>query len=754
MNRKLSLLILFFVASGGVTTNWLFAQTADDLNEGTKLEYDGTNEIWRLKWWSRAGNTYFMQHSEDLVTWNWVPAIEAGGDSVKEWGFISNGDRFFMRLQHTDIPSTDPENDDFDGDGFSNLEEILAGSHPFDVANTPQTPDAPLHIDATFVFPHSVLITWAPVHGAAEYLIERQGCAGEWVVITTVENSTLSFLDEGISASHNYHYRVTAINAAGASTSTQTPSGSGSGGVNIPDLSADPEGDWDSDGVINRLDPFPHITERWNPGPFYAMIELSSIDEDLADAEVADIAEGLHMVLIPNNSNSWACWSPNAGLTMLSQALDPESLGMGDFSINSAGTVFGNALHDDEHTLPAIWVAGSNLPSPLPMPDISSYWTERELEYRPEYQWGYSEVMSDAGHFVGRGQIIANDRYGRLGSIRAVLYWGNSGLTPVPIQDPATELMQITGVNNAGTVIGARQPSGTTDQRTGFIGSTLVGFMPLGINTEGTTVGKSFTDHNTYYLRNPSGDVTMLPNAVWIYSLNDSRDVLGISTGNGDTLWRYDSELEKHEEIPLLETLPENTSFSHALKLLTSSIIAVHIEVYSRPALLLPIDIAVDANRDGLVEFGRDTTTAEKPFRFWINEDFDHGEDDDYLSGDANSSDSIINGIRDLEDIVQIKFRIPQMLVDMAKAGTAQLGFKWKDVTSDAPSVRIWSGSPDQDSIDYLKDNTVAFAIAEDNNLSTNSARLVTGTSSVWLRDDLMTDATGDTVTLLMEGVD
>jgi len=129
MNRKF--LLPFFAAAGVIGAGFLLAQTADDLNEGTKLEYDTTNEIWRFKWWGKAGRTYFIQHSEDLVLWNWVPVVESGDDSVKEWGLTTTSDKFFMRLRHTDVPTTDPENDDFDSDGVPNLAEVMQGTNPF-----------------------------------------------------------------------------------------------------------------------------------------------------------------------------------------------------------------------------------------------------------------------------------------------------------------------------------------------------------------------------------------------------------------------------------------------------------------------------------------------------------------------------------------------------------------------------------------------------------------------------------------------
>lgn len=130
MSRKPLLLILAVLILTG--SGWLFAQSAGDLNEGADLHFDDTNEIWRFQWWGRAGRTYFIQHTDDLHDgWTWLPLIESGDDDIKEWGFTTSGNRFFLRLRHTDIPTSDPEGDDFDGDGLSNLEELLLGTDPF-----------------------------------------------------------------------------------------------------------------------------------------------------------------------------------------------------------------------------------------------------------------------------------------------------------------------------------------------------------------------------------------------------------------------------------------------------------------------------------------------------------------------------------------------------------------------------------------------------------------------------------------------
>lgn len=116
---------------GLVSTVLLPAQNPGDPNEGSRVQWDAANGIWRLKWWGKAGRTYFIQHSDNLAEpWQWVPVIESGHGSVREWGFTTSGDRFFLRLRHTDAPTTDLENGDFDGDGLGNMEELLLGTDP------------------------------------------------------------------------------------------------------------------------------------------------------------------------------------------------------------------------------------------------------------------------------------------------------------------------------------------------------------------------------------------------------------------------------------------------------------------------------------------------------------------------------------------------------------------------------------------------------------------------------------------------
>jgi len=91
----------------------------------------GTNDSWNLEWDGVSGRTYFLQWSENLIDWFYFPLIESGGGAPLNYGFTTDGPRFFLRLQFSDQVTSDPYVDDFDGDTLTNWEEVaLYGSDP------------------------------------------------------------------------------------------------------------------------------------------------------------------------------------------------------------------------------------------------------------------------------------------------------------------------------------------------------------------------------------------------------------------------------------------------------------------------------------------------------------------------------------------------------------------------------------------------------------------------------------------------
>lgn len=89
-----------------------------------------------LRWYGHDERTYFIQVSDPndhLKRWTWAPIIESGNDEDISYEVDGTADKGFFRLKYTDQPTTDPDNDDFDGDTISNLDEVsYYNSDPLD----------------------------------------------------------------------------------------------------------------------------------------------------------------------------------------------------------------------------------------------------------------------------------------------------------------------------------------------------------------------------------------------------------------------------------------------------------------------------------------------------------------------------------------------------------------------------------------------------------------------------------------------
>ncbi|MEO8615219.1 MAG: binary toxin-like calcium binding domain-containing protein [Luteolibacter sp.] len=92
----------------------------------------GSMGTWNADWDGIANRTYFFQWSFDLVDWHYMPIVEYG-TGAKSYGFSSSSDKYFVRLQQAFEPSSDPEGDDYDYDGLSNIDEVtLYDTNPLD----------------------------------------------------------------------------------------------------------------------------------------------------------------------------------------------------------------------------------------------------------------------------------------------------------------------------------------------------------------------------------------------------------------------------------------------------------------------------------------------------------------------------------------------------------------------------------------------------------------------------------------------
>ncbi len=158
------------------------------------------------------------------------------------------------------------------------------------------------------------------------------------------------------------------------------------------------------------------------------------------------------------------------------------------------------------------------------------------------------------------------------------------------------------------------------------------------------------------------------------------------------------------------------------------------------PCLLLPVDIAVDANRDGVIKFAgnfkdqrvagkpRDKTEETKPFRFWCNDDDDHvgaKEEDRMPVMQPDSQDDQIDGRRDLEDFTRLFVHVGAFHQELAN-GTMQVGLKWKDTNGTTPKIKLYRMADDNGTDSYLKDDPGA-AAAQVSGVFRNSIGEVSG---------------------------
>ena len=95
------------------------------------IEHDPQDHSFLVSWFGKSMVFYFIQQSEDLVNWTFVPAFEVGDDDAIAWGFKSTSPKLFFRLVHTDDADSDLMQTDMDGDGLTVHQEYLFGSDPF-----------------------------------------------------------------------------------------------------------------------------------------------------------------------------------------------------------------------------------------------------------------------------------------------------------------------------------------------------------------------------------------------------------------------------------------------------------------------------------------------------------------------------------------------------------------------------------------------------------------------------------------------
>jgi alpha/beta hydrolase family protein DUF900/thrombospondin type 3 repeat protein len=113
-------------------------------------------------------------------------------------------------------------------------------------------------------------------------------------------------------------------------------------------------------------------------------------------------------------------------------------------------------------------------------------------------------------------------------------------------------------------------------------------------------------------------------------------------------------------------------------------------------------ELIVDANRDGKMSFvdadihDADRTSADKPYRFWLNDDHDTDDHGDVLDGQHDYNNSRLTSKRDLEDWARLWISF-KGLTTLVKDSSYQVQLEWKpnedganwDTTDGYPAIKL-----------------------------------------------------------------
>jgi len=133
------------------------------------MERNPLNGMPTMTWHATSGQTYFIQVSTDLITWTYLPEVIAGGDDDISVPFDPVASpKLFARLRYTDaLVAGLPGDADFDGDGLTNMAELLLGTDPLNPdTNGDGLPDGtdliPPVTDLVDLPTASTMVVWNP----------------------------------------------------------------------------------------------------------------------------------------------------------------------------------------------------------------------------------------------------------------------------------------------------------------------------------------------------------------------------------------------------------------------------------------------------------------------------------------------------------------------------------------------------------------------------------------------------------------
>jgi hypothetical protein len=666
MNRRLLILVLLVgMVCGGL------AQTSTSPNAGSRLEHDPFNGIYTLYWWGHSGTTYFIQHTEDLTNWTYLQEVRSGANALMGQNFETNADRSFWRLVSSDFSTTNSRAADFDSDHVSNLQELLNGTDPLQNA------------DSDF---DGFSNDWESTHG----------------LNSQVPDDPASDEDEdGLTLEEEY------------------------------EAGSDPtEEDTDGDGAIDGEDVSPADPDLKQPRvkvTRYAVIDLGSLgflsataindsfqilDNPASNPPQARLWTDGQFAFVPNPDgvSSWLnslsntgliatdgtretdpelppesvvyAWSPTLGLSMLSYSspllagYDETSEGSVLRGVAASGVVLGycggNGFKREA------WVNGEpydyiNYGGGLRWAGGGGAIIGAQIVYRMQEDgdfnihesWTSGLAMyhpldeNNAGLGVGWGQQV--DSNGVSSSWKPALF--QSGASTFLAGDLSSYGAGALSINNATPLLIAgydsHSPQGYREDR-----------AVMWAQVEGVWKQKNLGPYD------PESQ-TNAPVSGTAYKVNDRCEIVGdfqTPVPSSDPAYRRDTFWQNGKVVDLESRTSGYYDF-YARTINNQGAILAYCkrteDDQSVNALLLPVDIVPDFNRDGVInDQDRGKVTEADPWRWWLNDDDDNGEvkHNDVPLGQSNGSNdsflgnSTVDGSSDLLDFFPLYFDIKKLI--------------------------------------------------------------------------------------------
>ncbi len=581
---------------------------------------------------------------------------------------------------------------DFNGNGISNLDEWLMGKDPsvWDPTNDGTIrPAVPGNPSLTLNNAEDRVLTWDLDNNTGNsFIIERKlGPNGDWIEINRTAIGATSFTDATAFSSLNYLlYRIRSLDNAGkislptANLSVPRPAAPGKlsltknseGTITLTWVnrastrrggvieSRNNAGAWTQVGRAGANDT--SFTASLDPHGTYRVRTIGRANISSPPSNqvpplpprfgIIDLGTGLGVKVVSNNGMVLLVTNDlfNAGYRWNQGTFEPLTTNGGHaYDMNNSGIVVGSS-YVGRNPVGAIWPVGISSPQLLPSP--FSFGDDN-------YSYAYILAINDHGAMYGG--VLDDPEFGD-GYSASALGWASKVGTLQLIEPPIKTFgyaLEPFKMNNTGGFIASRiDYNNPYNPITININYQDVYFNPHSINDEGMVVaegdpsGPAADDGYSIILWN--GTESVIDTGGYVGGMTSG--LLPRITGNAhgqQRLWEMDSQTGDYESTSLNEIIPLDAGWDFDLPFATPAISRNGLiggggmyqpvdanglpigSSYYESFLMIPCELAVDANRDGVIRFAGsynddatsdspiDTTTSDQPYRFWINDDDD-----------------------------------------------------------------------------------------------------------------------------------